>query len=231
MKTTILLVGAQEQTRSLKEALSAEGYAVLLASAGTYKQQLEMVKQNLSMIIWTAAPEDTIQPDEGLKWHRGQNHHNIPFIIITTAISADRIVEWLDSGANDILEQESEPSILMARIRNLLRLFSQGSQFDEEVIMVHDLKINLRSRRVSRAGEYLTLTPKEYELLEFLARHANEACSRKAILSEVWGYDFQMDTNVVDVYIKHLREKVDKGRGVKLIQTVRGVGYMLHSSH
>jgi DNA-binding response OmpR family regulator len=93
---------------------------------------------------------------------------------------------------------------------------------------VQDLKINLRSRRVSRAGQYLNLTPKEYELLEYLATHLNEACTRSDILREVWGYDFAMDTNVVDVYIKHLRGKVDKGKDVKLIQTVRGVGYMLY---
>lgn len=91
--------------------------------------------------------------------------------------------------------------------------------------------MNLRSRRVNRAGEYLTLTPKEYELLEYLALHVNEACTRSDILREVWGYEYAMDTNVVDVYIKHLRVKVDKGRSVKLIHTVRGIGYMLHDKN
>nr|WP_244660899.1 response regulator transcription factor [Paenibacillus sp. CFBP 13594] len=120
---------------------------------------------------------------------------------------------------------------MLARIRNLLRVFANASPEGEEVIVVHDLKVNLRSRRVNRAGEYLTLTPKEYELLEYLALHVNEACTRSDILREVWGYEYAMDTNVVDVYIKHLRVKVDKGRSVKLIHTVRGIGYMLHDKN
>lgn len=121
------------------------------------------------------------------------------------------------------MEEPLHPKVMLARVRSLLRLFASASYDGEEIIVVQDLKINLRSRRVSRAGQYLNLTPKEYELLEYLATHLNEACTRSDILREVWGYDFAMDTNVVDVYIKHLRGKVDKGKDVKLIQTVRGL--------
>ncbi|UOK61536.1 response regulator transcription factor [Paenibacillus sp. OVF10] len=140
-------------------------------------------------------------------------------------------MEWLDYGANDVMEEPIHLTVMLARIRNLLRVFANATPEGEEVIVVHDLKVNLRSRRVSRTGEYLTLTPKEYELLEFLALHVNEACTRSDILREVWGYEYAMDTNVVDVYIKHLRVKVDKGRSVKLIHTVRGIGYMLHDKN
>ncbi len=155
----------------------------------------------------------------------------IPLLVITSNTSPQFIVEWLDYGANDVMEEPVHLNVMLARIRNLLRVFANATQEGEEVILVHDLKVNLRSRRVNRAGEYLTLTPKEYELLEFLALHVNEACTRSDILREVWGYEYAMDTNVVDVYIKHLRVKVDKGRSVKLIHTVRGIGYMLHDKN
>ena len=155
----------------------------------------------------------------------------IPLLVITSNASPQFIVEWLDYGANDVMEEPIHMTVMLARIRNLLRVFANATPEGEEVIVVHDLKVNLRSRRVNRAGEYLTLTPKEYELLEFLALHVNEACTRSDILREVWGYEYAMDTNVVDVYIKHLRVKVDKGRSVKLIHTVRGIGYMLHDKN
>lgn len=157
--------------------------------------------------------------------------HVIPLLVITSNASPQFIVEWLDYGANDVMEEPIHLTVMLARIRNLLRVFANATPEGEEVIVVHDLKVNLRSRRVNRAGEYLTLTPKEYELLEYLALHVNEACTRSDILREVWGYEYAMDTNVVDVYIKHLRVKVDKGRSVKLIHTVRGIGYMLHDKN
>ena len=84
-----------------------------------------------------------------------------------TTGNPEQIVAWLDQGANDVIVEPFQWKIVMARIRNLLRVFSNAARTDEEVIVVHDLKVNLRSRRVSRAGEYLMLTPKEYELLEF----------------------------------------------------------------
>lgn len=152
---------------------------------------------------------------------------SIPLMVIVPKSSPQRVIDWLDFGANDVMEEPVHWKVMLARVRSLLRLFASASHEGEEMIMVQDLRLNLRSRRVSRGGQYLNLTPKEYELLEFLALHLNEACTRADILREVWGYEFAMDTNVVDVYIKHLRVKVDKGREVKLIQTVRGIGYML----
>ncbi|SEA77358.1 response regulator transcription factor [Paenibacillus sp. 276b] len=228
MKTSILLVGRGDLVSFIQGILCAEGYQVEKMEWTDLNRISELTLTNLNMIILMneGCHEDTLKNGLESFVHIGVTS---PLLVITPKISPELIVELLDYGANDVMEAPIHGNVMMARIRNLLRVFSHASQEDEEVIVVHDLKVNLRSRRVSRAGEYLVLTPKEYELLEFLARHVNEACPRSVILREVWGYDFAMDTNVVDVYIKHLRVKVDKGRSVKLIHTVRGIGYMLHT--
>ncbi|WP_440109331.1 winged helix-turn-helix domain-containing protein [Paenibacillus sp. QZ-Y1] len=228
MKTSILLVGAGERVTFIQEVLCAEGYHVERMKLAHLTMESEFTIPHINMIILINQDCQENELKAGLV-SLVQMGVTCPLLVITPKISAELMVEWLDYGANDVMEDPIHCNIMMARIRNLLRVFAHTSQEEEEVIVVHDLKVNLRSRRVSRAGEYLVLTPKEYELLEFLARHVNEACARSVILREVWGYDFAMDTNVVDVYIKHLRVKVDKGRDVKLIHTVRGIGYMLHT--
>lgn len=233
MKTSILLIGAEDRTNVYMKVLCAEGYSVSDITWEELYQEQDSGLGTCTMIIGVV-DENQDERDtsivEELQWLMEQKEGIVPVIVIASHATPEQIVAWLDQGANDVIVEPFQWKIVMARIRNLLRVFSNAARTDEEVIVVHDLKVNLRSRRVSRAGEYLMLTPKEYELLEFLARHVNEACTRSAILREVWGYDFAMDTNVVDVYIKHLRVKVDKGRDIKLIHTVRGIGYMLHTS-
>ncbi|MET3941350.1 DNA-binding response OmpR family regulator [Paenibacillus sp. PvP094] len=230
MKTSILLIGAKDRTNSIKEVLCTESYSVFDIKWEELYQEQDAQLETCSMIIGIVDEEHDNSIVEELQWLMEYKEGVVPIIVITPQATPEQIVAWLDQGANDVIVEPFQWKIVMARIRNLLRVFSNAARTDEEVIVVHDLKVNLRSRRVSRSGEYLMLTPKEYELLEFLARHVNEACTRSAILREVWGYDFAMDTNVVDVYIKHLRVKVDKGRDIKLIHTVRGIGYMLHTN-
>ncbi|MFX3650344.1 MAG: winged helix-turn-helix domain-containing protein [Paenibacillus sp.] len=234
MKTAILLIGAGEQVSLIYDVLCAEGYEVQQMEWSKLNQSVETSLLHINLIILVDREEGKSHHDQDQKlelkrWiDKGQVK---PLLVITSDASPQSIVEWLDYGANDVMEEPIHLTVMLARIRNLLRVFANATQEGEEVIVVHDLKVNLRSRRVNRAGEYLTLTPKEYELLEFLALHVNKACTRSDILREVWGYEYAMDTNVVDVYIKHLRVKVDKGRSVKLIHTVRGIGYMLHDKN
>ncbi|WP_405157376.1 winged helix-turn-helix domain-containing protein [Paenibacillus sp. FSL H8-0283] len=234
MKTAILLIGAGEQVSLIQDVLCSEGYEVQRMEWSELNQSVEPSLLHINLIILVDRSEGEAHHDHDQKlelkrWiDKGQV---VPLLVITSNASPQFIVEWLDYGANDVMEEPVHLNVMLARIRNLLRVFANVTQEGEEVIVVHDLKVNLRSRRVNRAGEYLTLTPKEYELLEFLALHVNEACTRSDILREVWGYEYAMDTNVVDVYIKHLRVKVDKGRSVKLIHTVRGIGYMLHDKN
>ncbi|WP_222126791.1 response regulator transcription factor [Paenibacillus xylanexedens] len=235
VKTAILLIGAAgEQVNLIQDVLCAEGYEVQRKEGTELNQSVDSSLSHFNLIILLDQDEgEALRNQEekaGLKqWiDKGQI---VPLLVITSNASPQIIVEWLDYGANDVMEEPIHVNVMLARIRNLLRLFANATPEGEEVIVVHDLKVNLRSRRVNRAGEYLSLTPKEYELLEFLALHVNEACTRSDILREVWGYEHAMDTNVVDVYIKHLRVKVDKGRSEKLIHTVRGIGYMLHDKN
>ncbi|CAM4255958.1 winged helix-turn-helix domain-containing protein [Paenibacillus xylanexedens] len=234
MKTAILLIGAGEQVSLIQDVLCAEGYEVQRKEWSELNQSDENWLSHFNLIILVDREEGEAHWSQDQKIELKQRMDEgqvIPLLVITSNASPQFIVEWLDYGANDVMEEPIHMTVMLARIRNLLRVFANATPEGEEVIVVHDLKVNLRSRRVNRAGEYLTLTPKEYELLEFLALHVNEACTRSDILREVWRYEYAMDTNVVDVYIKHLRVKVDKGRSVKLIHTVRGIGYMLHDKN
>ncbi|OMF65884.1 response regulator transcription factor [Paenibacillus sp. FSL R5-0766] len=234
MKTAILLIGAGEQVSLIQDVLCSEGYEVKRMEWSELNQSVEPSLLHINLIILVDREEGkkNCGQDQKLELKRWLDKGQVvPLLVITSNAFPQFIVEWLDYGANDVMEEPIHMTVMLARIRNLLRVFANATPEGEEVIVVHDLKVNLRSRRVNRAGEYLTLTPKEYELLEFLALHVNEACTRSDILREVWGYEYAMDTNVVDVYIKHLRVKVDKGRSVKLIHTVRGIGYMLHDKN
>nr|WP_237690610.1 winged helix-turn-helix domain-containing protein [Paenibacillus caui] len=98
---------------------------------------------------------------------------------------------------------------------------------ERSYIYYEDLRIETKKQKVFRGEDEISLTPKEYDLLLYLTRHRHEICTRETILQEVWGYDFSVNTNVVDVYIKHIRSKLDAGHQRKLIHTVRGAGYML----
>jgi len=136
---------------------------------------------------------------------------------------ADR-VKGLDLGADDYLVKPFAFSELLARIRTLLR---RGSAPVEQRVHVADLDIDLIRRRVTRAGNRIDLTAKEYALLEYFARHVGEVVSRTLIAEHVWDMNFDSDTNVVDVAVRRLRAKIDDRYEAKLIHTIRGVGYVL----
>lgn len=233
MKTAIILVGTGDLVRRIEGIMQDAGYEVKPIEWFELDDMVDVKTARPHLIILVEREfEDVHQSEQAKialkKWMNSIS--STPLMVIIPEASPQRVIDWLDFGANDVMEEPVHWKVMLARIRSLLRLFASASHEGEDMIMVQDLKLNLRSRRVSRGGQYLNLTPKEYELLEFLALHLNEACTRADILREVWGYEFAMDTNVVDVYIKHLRVKVDKGREVKLIQTVRGIGYMLVDS-
>ena len=141
-------------------------------------------------------------------------------------LASEELNELLEAGISDYVIKPIRVEELILRIEHRkaqLRL----KEAEHPTIHVVDLEVITSRREVYRAGELLQLTVKEYDLLLFLMEHINEVCSRDDILRKVWHVDFRLGTNVVDVYIKHLREKIDKGRRTKLIQTVRGIGYML----
>ncbi|WP_442590337.1 response regulator transcription factor [Pedobacter sp. AW31-3R] len=149
-----------------------------------------------------------------------------PVIMLTALGSTENIVTGLDNGADDYLVKPFKIAELNARIRMLLRRYD-GFQQAEDIIVTGDLQINTSAKTVKRADQDITLTATEYRLLQFLAKNKNKILSRIDILENVWDIDFNMGTNVVDVYVNYLRKKIDKGFPTNLIHTVVGLGYML----
>lgn len=135
-------------------------------------------------------------------------------------------VTGLDCGANDYMTKPFEMEELLARIRAILRA-SENSTEKLEILAVSDLWMDLRHHIVKRSGTAITLTKREFDLLEYLMKNRRIVLTREQILERVWGLDYEGEANVVDVYIRYLRSKIDEPFDAKLIQTVRGFGYVL----
>lgn len=148
----------------------------------------------------------------------------VPVICLTARDAVEDRVKGLELGANDYLVKPFSFSELLARVKNQLR----NQQNTTNTIEIADLTINLSRHEVERAGVNIPMTRQEYSLLLFFALHINEILPRTLIASEVWGANFDSDTNIVDVAIRRLRKKIDDGFEVKLIETIRGMGYRLN---
>jgi len=149
---------------------------------------------------------------------------SLPVLILTQRTKVEDKVQCLDGGADDYLAKPFAFSELSARLRALVRRSHLPS---ESVLIIGDLKLDRVQRLVERAGRRIELTAKEFALLEYLMRNASRHVTRSMIIEHVWNLTFDTTTNVVDVYINYLRRKIDDGQNVKLIHTVRGVGYEL----
>ncbi len=144
-------------------------------------------------------------------------------LIITARDTTEDKVQGLDAGADDYIAKPFKVVELLARMRALLRRVSSSNT----LLKVGDLTLDPATRQVARGGKNIALSATEYSLLEYLMRHANRVLTRATILDHVWAYDFGGSDNVLDVYIMYLRNKIDKDQKVRLIQTVRGVGFCL----
>jgi two-component system copper resistance phosphate regulon response regulator CusR len=151
-----------------------------------------------------------------------------PVIFLTAKDQVDDRVQGLELGAADYLVKPFSFAELLARVRNVLR--RGPAAIESSVLQVADLEVDLLRRRVSRAGKRIDLTPKEFGLLELLVRRQGEVLPRSLIASLVWDMNFDSDTNVIEVAMRRLRAKVDEGFEVRLIQTVRGMGYVLEAN-
>lgn len=149
----------------------------------------------------------------------------IPVILLTAKNDVKDKVAGLDLGANDYVTKPFEIEEVLARIRACLRL-TTGSG-NSSLHRFGELELNESTREVSRAGRQVDLTPREFDLLLYFLRNPLQVLSREQVLNAVWGYDYYGDTNVIDVYIRYLRKKVDAGESTTYIQTVRGIGYVL----
>ena len=149
-----------------------------------------------------------------------------PALILSALGDVDHRVEGLEAGGDDYLVKPYAFSELLARLQALVRR-AQPEQTETQ-LQVADLTMNLIKHQVSRAGKIINLQPREFTLLEVLMRHANEVVTRTMLLEKVWDYHFDPQTNIIDVHISRLRNKIDKDFDTPLLQTVRGAGYMIH---
>jgi two-component system response regulator MprA len=210
--------------RAVVRALELEGYEVVAASDGM--EALQYVEDSSS-------PPDVIVLDvlmpnlDGLSTCRAiRSRSRVPILMLTARGSVDDRVEGLDAGADDYLPKPFAVVELLARLRALLRRTTST----ESVLRYDDLELNPVERRVSRAGHQIELTRIEFALLELFLTHPRKVISRHSIFQQVWGYDLDFASNSLEVYIGYLRRKTEAEGGRRLIQTVRGIGYVLREN-
>jgi len=147
-----------------------------------------------------------------------------PILMLTAKTTTEDKVAGLDSGADDYLTKPFAFAELLARVRSLLR---RGAQEKSAVLVIADLELDTVTHRAKRGGRVIDLTVKEYALLEYFLRNKERVLSRTIISEHIWDYNFDTGTNLIDVYVNHLRNKIDSGFTRRLIHTVRGVGYVM----
>lgn len=205
----------------IKRALEEESYAVDLCEDGA--QGLDFALSGSYDVIVIDLMLPNLPGLEILRRIRKEKIHT-PVLILTAQSKVDQKVTGLDAGADDYLTKPFAIDELLARVRVLLR---RGTAEAPGVLQVDDLILNPATREVTRDGQRIDLTVKEYALLEYFMRHAGRVLTRPMISEHVWDQDFDTFTNVIDVYVNYLRNKIDRGRSRKLIHTIRGSGYML----
>lgn len=206
---------------SLLQSLVEDGYAVDPAYDGLEGEEMAQVYPYDAIILDVMLPKKN-----GLEVCRELRNQrvNVPIIMLTARDTVEDRVSGLDSGADDYLVKPFAMQELRARLRALLR---RKSDDKSGLLKVGDLTLDPATHAVERAGQVVELTAKEFSLLEYFMRNANRVVTRSMVENHIWSYDFQASSNVVDVYVRRLRRKLDDPFDEKLIETVRGVGYRL----
>ena len=207
----------------LQRGLAYEGYLVDTAVDG--RSGLLMARDNhpdLVVLDWRWPGMDGLEV-----CHRLRTGGEVPIVMLTAKDTIQDRVQGLDAGADDYLVKPFNLDELLARIRALLRR-TQVKRIP--ILEFLDLKLDTGSRQASREERVISLTAKEYELLDLFMRHPRQVLTREVIFDRVWGYDFGGESNVLEVYIRYLRQKLEDGGEVRLIQTVRGVGYVMREA-
>ncbi len=207
----------------LQRGLAYEGYLVDTATDG--RSGLLMARDNhpdLVVLDWMLPGMDGLEV-----CHRLRTGGEVPIVMLTAKDTIQDRVHGLDAGADDYLVKPFNLDELLARIRALLRR-TQTKRIP--ILEFLDLKLDTGSRQASRGERMISLTAKEYELLDLFMRHPRQVLTREVIFDRVWGYDFGGESNVLEVYIRYLRQKLEVDDEPRLIHTVRGVGYVMRET-
>lgn len=220
----ILIIEDEEKlAQSLKKGLEKEGYAVDYVMDGIAgERRIVMSHKDYDLAI-----VDLMLPGkDGFEICRSVREQKItlPLLVLTARDATDDKVAALDAGADDYLVKPFSFEELLARVRALLRRPEQSLPSE---LIVHDLHLNTTTRKVHRKDKEIDLTLKEFSLLEYLMRNADQVLTREQILDHLWDFAFDSFSNVVDVHVKNLRKKIDSGHHEKLLETIRGVGYRI----
>ncbi|MFC0015258.1 MULTISPECIES: response regulator transcription factor [Allobacillus] len=227
---SILIVEDEDKiARVLELELSFEGYTVDKASSGY--EAIEKFRTEK----WDVVLLDIMLPEmsgiEILRRIRKENEQ-VAVILLTAKDSIEDKVTGLDLGANDYMTKPFQIEELLARIRAALRLKQKpNNEIDDQWLVFSDLKLNESTREVYRGDRLIELTPREFDLLVYFMNNPRHVLTREQILETVWGFDYYGETNVVDVYVRYVRKKVDGEQDNKLINTVRGVGYVMKDAY
>lgn len=215
----------KKQAEYIAKGLKESGYSV------DYTSNYEEAQHFVTLISYDLVIVDTFISDcSGIELCRDikEIDKKIGIIFISTDTDIDLKIEALDSGGDDYITKPFIFVELLARIRSVFRRMEEDrSNKEENTLKIRDLTLNYLTREVVRGERKIELTTKEYTLLEYFMRNRNIVLTRTVIKEKIWGIDFISDTNIVDVYVTHLRNKIDKGFDEKIFHTVRGAGYVL----
>ncbi|MEM6399381.1 MAG: response regulator transcription factor [Cyanobacteria bacterium P01_D01_bin.116] len=223
MTPHILLVEDEVKLAKFVELeLGFEGYQVSVANDGL--TGLTMARESnpdLILLDWMLPGMTGLEICRRLR----STGDKVPIILLTAKDEVSDRVAGLDAGADDYVVKPFSVEELLARVRARIR--SKSNDSGEDNLEFEDLKLNRSTREVYRNGRLIELTAKEFDLLEYLLSHPRQVITRDRILEEVWGYDFMGDSNIIEVYVRYLRLKLEANDEKRLIKTVRGVGYVL----
>jgi len=225
MNERILIIeDDQAILKILQRGLAYEGYTVDTATEGRSGLMLARDHQpDLVVLDWMLPGMDGLEICHRMRTANG----SVPILMLTAKDAVQDRIQGLDAGADDYMVKPFNLDELLARVRALLR----RTQPDRvPVLKFADLTLDTGSRQASRGNRLVQLTAKEYELLELFLRHPKQVLTREVIFDRVWGYDFGGESNVLEVYIRYLRQKLEEGGEMRLIHTVRGVGYVMREN-